>query len=97
MIASSRGPSEEAASSTAWTTNQVMIVAPNATRRAGDDRSPADAVRAQEAGGHRGEDQHRLEPFAEDDHPRVEDDRARGSACGDLGRVDRAGPTVAIR
>ena len=41
MIASSRGPSGEAASSTAWTTNQVTTAAPNAHAAPSDDRAAA--------------------------------------------------------
>ena len=91
VIASSRGPSGEAASSSACTRNQVTTAAPKAHAGAEHHRPAAALVRAEEARGDRREDQDRLEPLAEDDDRRVDDDRAvalrRGTSVGSTGPV----------
>ena len=95
VIASSFGPSGEATSRSAWATNQVATTAGEGHRRAGDHRAPrGGAFAPSEAGGHGGEDQHGLEPLAEDDRRRVEDDR--GVALRAAASVGSTGPVFAV-
>ena len=91
VMPSSRGPSGEATSSSAWTANQVTHRGGEGDARAGRHRLAAGLVDAHHAGRHGGEDQHRLQALAEDDHRRVEDDRAVALAGADVGRVRAAG------
>ena len=71
-------------------TNHVATEADERERGTAGHRPPEPAVRADEARGERGEDEHGLEPLAEDEQRAVDDDRAVAEPDARRGRVGHA-------